>query len=114
MRKAIASGRIAVAVRPYETIDAKVADRLSEQNTDPSQRRGEESARAEASMAELAARQATAVEEIPPAVCQRQAPSRVEDIASPVEEVERDADPVPRSVPPIPADFEEDPVQRPR
>ncbi len=110
VRKAIGSaqmhGRIWEAVLPDGTIDADLADRLWEGRTDPSQRRGKEALRAEASMAALAGRMA-AEEAQPPE----------EDDA-----VEEDEDgegalngaPVeaPRPVPLNPSDFEEDPPRR--
>ena len=64
VRKAIgnekAHGRIWAAVLPDGTIDPDLADRLWEARTDPSQRRGKEAVRAEASMQALIERDAAA------------------------------------------------------
>lgn len=109
VRKAITSGRIAAAVLPDHTIDADLADRLWEGNTDPSQRRGKEALRAEASMAALAAAQEAAGFE-------RAAEPEEEGrspIEAPIEDRDDDEeDGGPRPIPLRREDFEEDQPRR--
>ena len=100
VRKAIATGRIRDAVLPDGTIDAAMADRLWEQNTDPVQRRGKEALRGETSMAALMAAKAAPI---------------VEPMATPIDAAmpAHDGDdgrPTPKPI--TPEMFEEDPPRR--
>lgn len=78
VRKALADGRIKQSLLPDDSIDPDLADRLWEENTDPTQRRGAASQRAEAS---IAAR----IEGADPASAPRSAayaPAPIPDLAS--------------------------------
>ena len=99
VRKAIASGRIAAAVLPDNTINPDEADRLWEENTDPTQRRGKEADRAEAAMRARGAEMQASPSE------------RVEDLGDADDDAE-DEEPAPRPVPLRPEMFEEDPPRR--